>query len=215
MSLLLDRLPDAVIIGGQSVPIRTDFRYSILFEMLCLDNSLSSAQKSEQALRLMYPALSVLPLNEPQQIVDGLLWFFRGGDRPRNRHQIAQQHRQSDAPTERVYDYNYDDELIYAAFLQQYGIDLTSAHLHWWQYRALFSALSEETKFMRVLGYRTAKITQNMSKEEKRHLRRMKEIYALPVSLDEAAKEAAIAEALQSGNAEAVMALLRGGEENV
>ena len=219
MSLLLDRPPNAVTICGQSYPIRSDYRYGILFEMLCLDTKLTNQEKSAQALQLMFPDVEHLPFEHPQEIVDAMLWFYHGGNRPLNLHQIGERRkaeRQADDrdshQESKIYDYDFDDELICAAFLQQYGIDLIDIrHLHWWKYRALFAGLTEDTKFMKVLGYRTAKITSKMSAAEKKALRKMKDIYALPVPLDEAEKADQIADALQSGDVAAVMRLIVGG----
>ena len=216
MSILLDRLPSTVQICGRAVRVNSDFRYSILFEMLCLDRTIPPNEKAEKILRLMFPDLQELPLEEPQQVIDALLQFYKGGERELNQYQIREQKKTEgeEQPIEdRVYDYEYDDELIYAAFLQQYGIDLVEErHLHWWKFRALFSALTEETKFIKVLGYRSAKITSGMSSTEKEHLRKMKDLYALPIPLDEVEKTEAIAEALRSGNAAAIMNMIE--EEN-
>lgn len=223
MSLLLDRLPTAVVISGKAVSIRTDFRYGIMFEMLCLDHKLSSREKVEKALRLMFTDLGELPLNEPQEIVDSLLRFYHGGNRPLNQHQINEQKKaksQSQNISNRnqeneklVYDYEYDDELIYDAFLQQYGIDLIDIdYMHWWKFKALMSGLTEDTKFMQVIGYRTAKISQNMSAQEKRRLRHMKDIYALPIPMDEVEKNNRMEAALKNGDVAALMRIIQEDE---
>lgn len=217
MSLLLDHLPSIVWIGSRAVKVNTDFRYCILFEQLCLDRTISPDAKAERILRLMFPDAETLPLDEPQQVFDALLGFYRGGERPLNQRQIierkrAEQRQNGDADTpeeHKVYDYECDDELIYAAFLQQYGIDLVDTkYLHWWKFRALFSALTEQTKFMQVIGYRTAKITSSMSAAEKARLRKLKDLYALPIPMDEVEKTEAISSALRSGNAAAIMRMI-------
>jgi hypothetical protein len=40
------------------------------------------------------------------------------------------------------YDWKLDSEYIYAAFLQQYGIDLIKTDLHWFDFCALFNGLA-------------------------------------------------------------------------
>lgn len=215
MSLLLDRLPSELWICGRAVRVNTDFRYSILFEKLCLDRTIPPDEKAKKLFRLMFPDLQELPLEDPQQIFDALIQFYKGGERELNQYQIREQKKaeeQEQPAEERVYDYEYDDELIFAAFLQQYGIDLVEERLHWWKFRALFSGLTEDTKFIKVLGYRSAKITSKMSGTEKEHLRKMKELYALPIPLDEVEKAEKITDALRSGDAAAIMRMLE--EEN-
>lgn len=52
-------------------------------------------------------------------------------------------------------DYDLDADLIYAAFLEQYGIDLIDVeHLHWHKFIALLRGISEDTKLGKVMGYR-------------------------------------------------------------
>ena len=48
-------------------------------------------------------------------------------------------------PDDPIMDYEVDAEAIYAGFRQQYGIDLLRANLHWYEFRALLSGLSEYT----------------------------------------------------------------------
>lgn len=51
-------------------------------------------------------------------------------------------------------DYELDADLIYAAFLGQYGIDLTEADLHWWKFQALLKGLNDSTRLKEIMGYR-------------------------------------------------------------
>lgn len=50
MNLLIDKLPDTVNVGDAVYPIRTDFRISVMFELLMQDEELSSIEKLEQAV---------------------------------------------------------------------------------------------------------------------------------------------------------------------
>ena len=50
-------------------------------------------------------------------------------------------------------DYDTDADLIYAAFMEVYGIDLTEERLHWHKFRALMDGL-HGTKLNEVIGYR-------------------------------------------------------------
>ena len=51
-------------------------------------------------------------------------------------------------------DWDLDADLIYAAFMQAYGIDLIEADMHWHKFLALFSALPEETLMVKIMSYR-------------------------------------------------------------
>ena len=51
-------------------------------------------------------------------------------------------------------DWDLDADLIYAAFMQAYGIDLIETDMHWHKFLALFSALPEETLMVKIMSYR-------------------------------------------------------------
>lgn len=64
---------------------------------------------------------------------------------------------------------------------------------------ALFNALTDDTQFCKIVGYRQAEITNKMSKEEQSHLRKMKKLYALPTNRKLQEQNDAIADALMRG----------------
>lgn len=188
MSLLIDRLPDTVGIGGVDYRINTGFRTAVLFELMMQDDSYYPAEKQEMALELFFPARP----DDVNAAMQAIIWFYEGGDRKKN----SREQRKRRSNRRLIYSYEHDDQYIYAAFLQQYGIDLTSAKLHWWQFRSLFLALDDDCKFCKMMHYRAMNIDPKMSKEEQKFYREMKEIYALPISDDEQQKHDAIEAAL-------------------
>ena len=70
-----------------------------------------------------------------------------------------------------------------AAFQQAYGIDLTTAKMHWWRFRALFAALPEDTRMFQILHARSVDLSR-LEGAEREHYARMKEMYALPSGLE-------------------------------
>ena len=52
-----------------------------------------------------------------------------------------------------VVDFDQDSDLIFAAFLECYGINLLKADMHWHEFLALFRGL-HGTKLNEVMGYR-------------------------------------------------------------
>ena len=55
-----------------------------------------------------------------------------------------------------LYDMREDEALIYAGFVQQYGIDLHKEHgrMSWWTFCTLFSGLTTDTNFGKVVELR-------------------------------------------------------------
>lgn len=163
-------LPCDVTVGGRALAIDSDFRAGIRFETLVYDSSIPDTMKLPIALRIFFGEIpGGVDLGE---LIAAMLTFYRCGK--------PEQH--GGGTDRQVMSYTHDYDLIYAAFLQHYGIDLLDANvsLHWWRFRAMLTALPSECRLMQVIGYRAAKITPEMGKEQREHLRRMKRIHALP-----------------------------------
>ena len=190
-NIILDVLPETVEIDGVEYQINSDFRISILFELLMQDDEVGKRQKLMSGLRLYYP---VVPQNLTEA-VDKMIWFYRCGreaeeDRP----------GKSGGRAKQVYSFQYDDDYIYAAFLEQYGIDLQDVEdLHWWKFRALFKGLREDTEIVKIMGYRSIEITSKMSKEQKEFYKKMQSVHALPISDAEKEANDLLTEALLHG----------------
>ena len=181
MNLLIDGLPEVVEVCGQEVRISTSFRTGILFEETIRDLTLTAPEKLQTALELYYPGVTFEGLDAVEEALDRLLWFYRCGEDPEKTTGSNDEEQNEDAADDELqFSYEHDADYIYAAFLQAYGVDLAKDTLHWWQFRALFQALPEDTQFMKIIGYRVMKIPAKMSKEQKQYYQRMKRIYKLP-----------------------------------
>lgn len=183
MNILTDYLPETVEINGIAWPIDTSFDVGVRFELLMQDRTLTPAERMGRALSLYYPEMPP----DLGAAINGLLWFYSCG------------HWQPDVPAagggsaagpqkkkrgKKVYCFDQDADLIFAAFWGAYGIDLnTVADLHWWKFRALFTALPADCEFRRVMEYRSAD-TKGMSKKQKQFYERMKQQYALKNPMD-------------------------------
>ena len=60
--------------------------------------------------------------------------------------------------------FDYDMDLIYAAFRQQYKINLFTCNMHWWEFKAMLDGLTDTTKFVQVVGYRVTDLSKNKDK---------------------------------------------------
>ena len=78
----------------------------------------------------------------------------------------------------RGYDFRVDAEALLASFRTAYGIDLDTAHLHWWTFRRLMFGLPRDTPFMERVHYRVADVS-GLSKRERKHYQKMRALYAL------------------------------------
>lgn len=188
MNMLVDLLPQSVEIDTLKYPINTDFRVSILFEELMQDKEVPLEEKFDLAINLYYKHKP----HDKAQAVDRLLWFYRCGK------EFEQKSGNSKADYKAIYSYEYDDEYIYSAFLQQYNIDLQDVEeLHWWKFKALFKSL-KDCKIVEIMGYRAMKIDAKIPKSQKEYYQRMKRLYKLPDNRSEEEKEQAIVNVFSS-----------------
>lgn len=191
MNMLVDLLPETVEIDSEEYDINTDFRISIMFELLMQDDELEDSEKTMQALKLYYP---VIPENKAKA-VEKIIWFYRCGKEPDYCEANPDGTKQK-----QIYSFEHDAGYIYEAFLQEYGIDLQDIEdFHWWKFRSLFNGLPNTTEFVKIMEYRSVSITSKMSKEQKQFYKKMQAIHALPVSRKEKEADKLLADALVNG----------------
>lgn len=137
MNLTMKGLPNVVEINGNPYSIYTDFRLWMRFEI-----AVSKMRRSDR-IEIGYLFKNERPMY--CNVTD--LFAF---SRPQNPLPRSMGHSNVIA-----LDYEVDADLIYAAFLGQYGIDLIDVEdLHWHKFLALLRGLNESTKLREVMGYR-------------------------------------------------------------
>ena len=171
-NLLLDRLPQYTNSG---LKLRTDFRESIKFELLMQDTKLDEQTKITQALKLYY--LDISKIQNLKEAVEDILWFYSCG----RKQQKVDENKSEEKNNKQIYSYEFDDEYIYSAFMEQYKIDLNSIkYLHWWKFKALLNSLNENTQFVKIMGYRSIDLSKIKDKDMKANYKKLKKQYALP-----------------------------------
>lgn len=81
----------------------------------------------------------------------------------------------------KIIDFDIDEGLIYAAFLQAYRIDLRNAKMPWNVFLSLLEAVPENTKLSEVMSIRAQSIPKvtKYNREEVERLVRLKKLYDL------------------------------------
>lgn len=198
----MDKPPEQVEVDEKIYKINSDFRTSIQFEILMQKKELTEKQKEfanelclldkemdretaellskyKDGLELYYPEIP----NDINGAINAMLWFYECG-----KENIDKKKPKKSGSGKKIYDYNYDADYIYAAFFEQYHIDLAEQELHWWKFSALFSALSEDCMISKIITYRVID-TKGMEKEQKAFYNRMKRLYQLPEDISEEERE--------------------------
>lgn len=190
MNILIDILPTSVEIDNEQYEINSNFRNCIMFETLMQDDEVNEYDKILTALELFYP---VIPTNL-QEAVDKIMWFYAGDTIKSN--SVGKGVTKS----EQQYNYEYDADYIFAAFLDQYGIDLNEIeYMHWWKFKALFKNLKEDNLIVKIMQYRSIDLRKIKDKEEQKRYKELKELYKIPVSKTEIEKKNEIDECLKNG----------------
>ena len=171
-NIITEELPEEVVIDKKRYQINCDFRVGIQFEEI-MNSDQSDIVKLKKMLRLYYPRI---PENI-EESVNKLLWFYRGGkEEQKEEKRERYKRRSSQGP---AYSFSQDSPYIYAAFKEQYGIDLLQIEeMHWWKFLALFESLGEDTKMAKIMYYRTVS-TSGMPRDQRAFVNEMKKAYRL------------------------------------
>ena len=183
MNILIDKLPCSVIVDNIDTEIVSDFRTSILFEQLMKDNSVNDDAKIELALNLYFPKQYII---NTVDAVNKIIWFYSCGKDIKE----SSNKSSNSSKNANIYDFEQDADYIYAAFMEQYKIDLADIdYLHWWKFKSLFYGLNKDIQLSKIMFYRSVELTDDMTKNEHKFYRDMKRLYALEDMRSEEEKE--------------------------
>lgn len=190
-------LPKRIKIKKHKYRILTDFRDWITFELIINNPEIDNITKQLTILDTMIID-SILP-EDIEGVINALFSFYFLN---KERKKVETKEKESEVP----YSYEQDWNYIYAAFMQQYSIDLFQTKMHWFKFKSLFDNLNDTTQFMKIVGYRTINISNIKDKEMRQMYINLKNQYALS-GIKKVRKSAKEIEAQ-------VLANMKGGEAN-
>lgn len=194
MSMLTQLFPVKLKVDGVECPIHSDFRTVLRCYEIQGDRETLSDEELLRILRIFYKKQKVFSEGH----VNGMFWFFACGRKKKKR---AFPRRIAGINDKQPFDFKKDADLIYAGFMQQYGIDLQKENMHWWRFMILLENLGTATRLSRIMEYRTIDTgNKNLSKREREFYRAMQRYYGLdmgPRECSERVKQ--IEEALLNG----------------
>lgn len=137
------RLPDSLFISGIEYPIKTDFRLWIRLPEL--DDLRALFIDREPSFYGYFSKGSIAEI----------VGFYAGGIGQETEPTAEPDAEKHDAGPA-VVDFREDEAIIYASFLQAYGIDLYEVdYLHWWKFKALVSGIPESTTLGQLMQLRS------------------------------------------------------------
>lgn len=191
---LYERLPDRVTVGRRRYKLRLDFRNVLrMIDTLTRDDLLPEAREYLALRCITRPRGNTHAL---MAAVQELLFPARGES------------------TEKIMDYAQDADLIRAAFLQCYGINLYRDKLHWFEFSALLASMPEGSRYSEILSIRARPMPAptKYNADERAWLAKAKAQYA--VKLTDKERENKYQKGLRQMAASLLNLAKQGGETN-
>lgn len=178
------RLPETVEVDGSLYPVHTSFKSWLRFlELVAARNT------PPKKFDFMYADA------KPPSKLNGVAALLKFCNPPQELPRT-----QKDGPSDKVVDYSLDSDYIYAAFMENYGIDLVESDMHWYKFLALFKGL-HDTKLSEIIGYRLYEPPSGKPNEYTKQMLKLKSAWELPTESDEEDEDLkAFEEKLYRGN---------------
>ncbi len=167
-NVLLNELPEYIVLYGERYPVFTSFANWLKISMLLEEKGLDDAKTLSEILKLCYK--EKLPKNIGSAIA-GVLAFLNGDTDI----SVSSDKKK----TGKVYSFFEDSNAIYASFFTKYGIDLCVTDMHWYKFCALFQGLADENPFATLIKIRTIDEKEIKNAKSRRKIMELKERYAL------------------------------------
>lgn len=162
---LQERLPNHIMVGKKKVRVDLGFRNVLDMIDILSDKALMPEAREWLALK----CICIHPVKGMMPVVKKMLF-------PNIKTKY-----------ERITDFEQDADLIRAAFLQVYGINLFRDELHWFEFSCLLSCIPEGNKYSEILSIRTRPIPEatKYNAKERMWLANAKAEFGLKITEDE------------------------------
>ena len=156
------QLPETI--QGRRVP--TDWLWWLKNVGYVLDSPLLWAEKHDILLLNVFGG--VMPEREDEHLQGVLDFYFCG--------QLTED---AEPAPERLLDWRKDALRIWGDFRVYAGIDLKTARMHWWEFRAIFDSLPPDSQIMTAMRYRSIDLGTIPDAKERARYARLKRAVAL------------------------------------
>lgn len=160
---LMLELPETIL--GRPVP--TDWLWWLVNVGYVLDSPLLWAEKHDILLLNVFGG--IIPDREGEHLYGVLNFYFCGQELDKD----------AEPAPERLLDWKKDALRIWGDFRLYAGIDLKTARMHWWEFRAIFDSLPPDSQIMTTMRYRGIDLGTIPDAKERARYARMKRAVAL------------------------------------
>ena len=157
--MLLQKLPTKLL--GR--PIETDFRKWMRFSVMWQSRELTVQEKAALSLLNVFGETP----EDQEGALAAVLDFYLCGKEP------------GEPERERLVDWEWDGDCIWADFRMYAGINLHTAKLHWWEFMALFGSLPKDSHIKQRIEIRAMDLSKIKDPETRAAYQRAKDAVAL------------------------------------
>lgn len=169
-------LPVALTVGGEEVPIRSDYRVALDIFLALTDPELDAYNRAMELLEILYED-EIAPEDYEEAIKQGL-WFLRGGE----------EEKTEKGP--QLVSWSQDFNYIASPISKIIGRDIRGmGYLHWWTFLSAYMGIGD-CLFADIVRIRDKKARgKPLDKADRDFYRRNREIIDIKKSLTDAEQE--------------------------
>lgn len=186
--MAIGELPESLIVGDKSYPIRSDYRNVLQTFEAFNDPELETTEKWIVAIYLLFYDFTCAEDVESavesgfdvSEAIKQLLWFISGG----------KEERKDDRKEPPTYDWVQDEQIIFSAVNNVAKKEVREVdYMHWWTFLGYFNEVGEGT-FSYIVGIRN-KLNKGkkLEKHEKEFLNKNKDIVLIKKKLSKEEQE--------------------------
>lgn len=162
LNLLINSMPDSVIINNKEYKIYTDFREFIEADLY--------AENGENEKLLDFVLSLFIDIPEPEYIAEAIQAIYRF----MNFNQLDGVKKKAGGGQPSVFSFNDDMCYIVSDFRRYYGIDLINIkYLHWYEFMTLLTGLPNDSGLKERIYYRSINLSEIKDKEERKRIRKI------------------------------------------
>ena len=178
MNLFYEEYPKVLEVHGEFYPIITDFR-----EYIRLLDMLKCKELNEIQRIMILGEYFLTDISIDQEAIHALTDFVTMDLKEKENNSDSEEEGEGQEETEKknLFSYEIDYPYILSGFLRDYGIDLeTVEYLHWWKFRMLFDALSDDTEIKQRIMYRGINLSDIKDRDERKRILKIQRSIQLP-----------------------------------
>lgn len=150
--------PEYIEIEEKKYKINTDFRVALQCDEISRDTNINELMKITSIIYLLFGDDALDDYNDWEELFKLAIKYLKCG---------KEDNEDVSSSNEPDMSFKQDWKFIEASFMSDYGIDLSTAKIHWWRFFDLIEGLTEDSVLNRVRFIRNYDISQIKDQKER------------------------------------------------